>query len=113
LILIVDDHDMVRNALAEGLQMFGHEVDQAESGAKALAAIDARPPDVLVTDLEMPGMSGAQLIQTARSAYPALPIVAMTGGAPVKFDRTETLEKPFKSSELLRAIEHAFACAPR
>ena len=110
-ILIVDDHDLVRDALALGLQVCGHDVDQAGSGAGALTAMNARRPDVLVTDLDMPGMSGFELIRATRRAYPDLPIVAMTGGGIGSTDVAETLAKPFTSNELLRAITAARAAA--
>ena len=80
-ILIVDDHAMIREALSYGLSVLGHDVAQAEDGAAAIAAIEQRMPDVLITDLEMPRMSGVELIDHARQTYPALPIVATSARA--------------------------------
>ena len=111
-ILIVDDQHRVREALVTGLSLFGHDVAEAANGAEALAHLERRTPDVLVTDLDMPTMNGIELILEARRAYPALPIVLMSGGV---FEDCEALNavqdldcklrKPFSAQQLLGAIE--------
>ena len=111
-ILIVDDHAMIRDALSLGLRACGHEVAQAANGAAALTAMAQRLPDVLVTDLDMPGMGGVELIRRARRAYPELPIVAMTAGggenlAALELDGACKLQKPFTAAQLISAITRA------
>ena len=115
-ILIVDDHALIREALTYGLRAAGHDVAQAKDGKDALSAIAARMPDVLITDLEMPGMNGVELIEQARRSYPDLAIVAMSARASgdgltlsaVKaLDRRCKLQKPFSAAQLIGAIAHA------
>ncbi len=109
-ILVVDDHALVREALATGLKLLGHDVAEAADGGAALDAMEKRLPDVLVTDLDMPGMGGLELIDRTRRAYPKLPIVAMTaGGAGANI--ASRLQKPFSTSQLMVAIKSAIAAA--
>ncbi len=115
-ILIVDDNAMVRDALSLGLHASGHEVAQAANGDAALAVMKERLPDVVVTDLDMPGMGGAELIWRARRSYPDLAIVAMTAGsgdklAALELDVACKLEKPFTAAQLIGAIAYARAAA--
>jgi CheY-like chemotaxis protein len=61
-VLVVDDEAMMRDLLSGLLEMEGYVVEVAEEGRSALAAIDARPPDAVLLDLNMPGVSGWQVI---------------------------------------------------
>ncbi|WP_165982489.1 response regulator [Dankookia rubra] len=79
-VLVVDDQPMMRRFLAECLGFEGWEVQEAEDGGQALVYLDAgKPCDLLISDLTMPGMDGAALIQTARQRRPDLPAVLLTG----------------------------------
>jgi PAS domain S-box-containing protein len=81
-LLVVDDEAAVRETLAAGLEDAGFAVLPAESGAEALALLDAgEVVDALVTDLTMPGMTGLTLITEAQSRRPNLPAVLVTGYA--------------------------------
>lgn len=60
------------------LQDAGYEVSVAENGLKALEAIRESPPDVLLTDLHMPEMTGLELITVMRKEFPEVPVVMMT-----------------------------------
>jgi CheY-like chemotaxis protein len=80
-ILIVDDSDDARFALATLLEMDGHHVKTANSGASALALFDSWKPDLALVDLGMPGMDGLELAQRLR-AHPGragVKLVALTG----------------------------------
>jgi len=77
-ILIVDDSDMVREALCAMLTIRGYDVVTAASGPEALERIPAGV-DLLVADLWMPGMDGVELIARARRLTPDLPAVVVTG----------------------------------
>lgn len=113
-ILLVDDHALVRDAISQGLESLGHEVMQADNGNAAISALAGDQPDVLITDIEMPGMNGIELIEQVRRAYPKLAIVAMSG-RPVEsglsalpgLDVACKLQKPFTASRLMDAIDHA------
>jgi PAS domain S-box-containing protein len=76
-ILLVDDEQIVRETLAVQLERLGHAVAVAESGAAALDL--PMQPDVLVTDLSMPGMDGLALIRQLQARHPNLPAILLTG----------------------------------
>jgi PAS domain S-box-containing protein len=80
-VLVVDDLDPVRGALAEGLRELGYEVLEASSAAEALARFDAvgATIDAVVTDNVMPGRSGVDLVVDLLARRPGLPMILMSG----------------------------------
>ncbi|CAH2602799.1 Histidine kinase [Rhodovastum atsumiense] len=81
-LLLVDDEAGVREVLAEQMREAGHAVLDAAEGATALALLEAgEAVDLLITDLSMPGMDGAELIRQARRRRPGLPAILLTGFA--------------------------------
>ncbi|HEV7265450.1 MAG TPA: response regulator [Falsiroseomonas sp.] len=80
-VLLVDDEALVRETLCAELTERGWKVLEVADGAAALHALDtgALQPDLLVTDLSMPGMSGLALIREMRRRRPGLPAVLLTG----------------------------------
>jgi PAS domain S-box-containing protein len=111
-ILVADDDPMVREVLAWQLIAQGYRVTQASDGLAALAQLEAGSvPDLLVTDLAMPGMNGLMLIQEARRHRPGLPALLLTGYAEgnvadrivgLQPGRTALLRKPVSDGELTR-----------
>src|SRR5262245_34312043 len=77
-VLVVDDEVNARNALTELLRDEGYAVESAADGFKALGKIADFAPDLVLTDLKMPGMDGIQLLGKIREADPELPVVMMT-----------------------------------
>lgn len=79
-LLIVDDHPVVRDGLVAILstQSDFHIAGEAASGPEALALVKKEQPDVLLLDLEMPGMDGVEVIRRLRDLYPAVKIVVFT-----------------------------------
>ena len=77
-ILIVDDDDGVRYVLRRVLAA-GHDVIEARDGEEALRIYHREKPDLVITDLSMPGMNGDELIRKLKSCSPAPGIIAMTG----------------------------------
>jgi two-component system response regulator HydG len=77
-VLVVDDEVNARNALAELLRDEGYAVESAADGFKALGKITDFAPDLVVTDLKMPGMDGIQLLAKIHEGDPDLPVVMMT-----------------------------------
>jgi len=77
-ILIADDEEAARRGLGEILREDGYEVLLAADGEEALRLVADESPDVLLTDLRMPGMDGHELLQRVRKAYPDVAIVIMT-----------------------------------
>jgi two-component system, NtrC family, response regulator HydG len=117
-ILVVDDKEMMRDSVGSTLQRAGFTVSTADGGEQALAAIAARRPDAVVTDLRMPGLSGLDLLERIRQIDDELPVVIMTAFAGVdtavraiKLGAFDYITKPFEGDELViavkRAIQHA------
>jgi CheY-like chemotaxis protein len=114
-VLVVDDEPLVRRVLRLLLAEH-HEVADVGSVAEALAVLAADRYDVVVSDLMMPGMSGADLFEAVRRAYPGLErrIVFTTGGpcvpglaAFLQSVPNATVAKPFEEAQLLTAITAA------
>lgn len=78
-ILVVDDEPSVRNSLAMILAVEGYEVATAEDGFDALLQLKQALPDVIVSDLNMPRMSGFELLSVVRRRFPHIPVVATSG----------------------------------
>src|SRR3954454_17955773 len=77
-ILVVDDEANARAALAELLREEGYAVETAGDGFKALPKLEEFEPDLLLTDLKMPGMDGIALMRKAHQADPQLAVIVMT-----------------------------------
>ncbi len=115
LILVDDEQELVVATLRRLERLFPDlEVAGFSDAGSALADIRREPPDILVTDLRMPGMSGLELLLAARSIVPQLPVVLVTAfgtpelGAELKRSPgIEFLEKPFSIDTLVAAIERA------
>jgi PAS domain S-box-containing protein len=105
-VLLVDDEPLVRASTADMLAELGYEVEEAESGAEALERIRSRPPDIVVTDHLMPGLSGTELAAMIRASRPDLPVLIVSGyadleGLPADLPR---LTKPFRQADLAACI---------
>ncbi|MFZ0631944.1 MAG: response regulator [Acidobacteriaceae bacterium] len=79
-VLVVDDDPVTRRAYAELLSNWGFETRTAQNGLAALVEIHLAKPDILLSDLEMPGMNGYELLSIVRRLHPEMPLVAMSGG---------------------------------
>src|SRR5262249_27418889 len=79
-ILVVDDDDIIRETVAEALQLDGFDVDTARNGAEALDVVRQRPPSGIVLDLMMPIMTGWQFLERCRASQlcSGIPIVVMS-----------------------------------
>ncbi|MDT3405553.1 response regulator transcription factor [Mucilaginibacter terrae] len=80
-ILLAEDHHIVRNGIRSLLekQSFIHIVGEAENGAEALQLInDGLRPDILITDINMPGMGGVELIENLKVAWPKTRVVVLS-----------------------------------
>jgi len=77
-VLVVDDQEPSRTLLGEELAGAGFRIAQASDGDEGWQQFCAATPDIVVTDLQMPGMSGLELVSAVREQYPLMPIVLMT-----------------------------------
>jgi CheY-like chemotaxis protein len=113
-ILIIEDEAIMREALADWLQAAGYRVRKAADGSAGLAAVKLAAPALVVTDIHMPGASGAVVIAELRKGYPEMPIIAisclfnsghgMDADAAIALGAARALAKPLKRVDLLRAV---------
>jgi CheY-like chemotaxis protein len=78
-LLIVDDEPYIRSSMSEILTEVGYRVRSASDGRAALAEIRREAPEVLLSDLNMLGMSGSELLPLVRREFPRIRLVAMSG----------------------------------
>jgi ATP-dependent Lon protease len=78
-VLVVDDESVVRRVVGAHLAQRGFLVVEVANGNEALAALSVRKFDILVTDLQMPGMNGHELLAAVHDQYPLVRRVVMTG----------------------------------
>jgi len=78
-IVVVDDNPVLLSVLSEVFQECGHTVRAASDGFAALAEIRNRVPDILLSDLSMPRMSGFELLSVVRRRFPSIRVIAMSG----------------------------------
>jgi len=113
-ILIIEDDEILRDLVAEWLDLAGYRVRVAVDGEAGLAAVRDRRPAIVVTDIHMPGVGGAAVIAELRRAHPGLPVIAISGrfqcgrdltpeGA-VALGAARALAKPFSRGEMLGAV---------
>ncbi|MDE0705407.1 MAG: response regulator [Rhodospirillaceae bacterium] len=114
-ILLIDDDDLLRAAIGELLESSGYTVASAGSGDAGLAMFRTARPDLVITDLSMPGPDGIDVVRALSGAVPRPRIIAISGGAErldslsglrraqaVGADRI--LEKPFRANALLGVV---------
>ena len=78
-LLIVDDEPSIRTLLAQVLTRSGYRVQSCAGGLSALSTIRQEIPDILLSDLNMPGMSGFELLAVVRQRFPEIKTIAMSG----------------------------------
>jgi len=113
-VLVVDDEASARSTLAELLKGEGYTVDTAADGFKALGKLEQLSPSLVLSDLNMPGMDGVELLRKLKEAHPELPVVLMTafGGvetavSAMREGASDYLTKPLNLDELLIVVERA------
>jgi CheY-like chemotaxis protein len=106
-ILVVDDEPDMRFMLRRILERAGHEVAEAGDGAAALTSVRHARPDLVITDISMPVMDGAELIRRLRgdAAVAAIPILAVSGDSHLAAGADAVLAKPYVWAELLALAE--------
>lgn len=106
-VLVVDDEEAVREMVGRVIELMGHEVITANNGKQALDLLRSASFTILVTDIKMPDMDGVELTKVARSEFPDLQIICMTGHAGsysytdvVSQGASDYITKPFSIDEM-------------
>src|SRR5882724_9406923 len=114
-ILVVDDEQETRRLARAALEKHGFRVVSAPDASAALAILRAIIPDVLFTDIVMPGgLNGLQLAEAARELHPSMKVVITTGydfrlNHRFSGERDQVLRKPYRAHQLVAEIENALA----
>ncbi len=113
-VLLVDDEPNILEVLRLAIEREGYRVQTALSAAAALEALADRPPDVMVTDLKMPGIDGRELLRRVRDIRPETPVVLMTAHGTIetavqamKQGAFDYLTKPIDNAALIEALDKA------
>ena len=107
-ILVVDDEESIREIFYIGITHSGYECETAPSGIEALELMEQKYFDVVITDIQMPGLSGIELVQKIREKYAETSVIVMTGFFEnfdyvkiIKLGAKDFVQKPVRVSELL------------
>jgi DNA-binding NtrC family response regulator len=110
-VLLVEDEVALRHVIAEQLSERGYQVQEADSGEAALGQLSEFAFDIIITDLRLPGVDGATLVQAAVDRYPEIVAIVVTGYGTVKDAVAVTkrgawdfISKPFQIEELMHVM---------
>ncbi len=113
-VLVVDDDIDMGDTCRRLLEKRGLQVTTARNGIDALDAMQARLPDLVLSDVRMPGMEGGQLLQEIKKRHAEVPVILMTGFGSIqsavealKMGAADYITKPFTREELLASVERA------
>ncbi|MGV7206530.1 response regulator transcription factor [Oxalobacteraceae bacterium A2-2] len=113
-IALVDDHEPVRSAVSSLLRSYGYETDGYESAEALLDAGGQQQCACIITDLQMPGMSGLDLLEQLRRSGCQVPLIVLTAfpEASVRQRALQSgaccfLSKPFQANDLMRCVRQA------
>ena len=114
-ILVIDDDNHIRETVRRVLEARGHNVRVVEDGADGIDSIAESAPDLVITDIFMPGQDGIETLVELRKAFPKLKVIVMSGGDSSGvmnlledaklLGANRTLPKPFKPEELMEAVD--------
>jgi len=116
-LLLIDTDAAIDEALAATLRLRGYDVIRMSSGAEALTALEHEEFEAVVTDIDMPGMTGFEFCRRAQTAWPHVPVVLVTASgsmetavSAIRAGAYDFISKPIRTQELLvtlaRALEH-------
>ena len=118
-IMVVDDDQVTRLLLAKVLDMGGYETFAVDSGTRALEEIAKRSCDLMILDLEMPGMKGMELLEKLLSVYPDLRVIILTAHGSmdtaiqaIRYKVDDYLLKPTSPSDILKSVQKVLSQKP-
>src|SRR5689334_5030622 len=85
-VLVIDDDEEHRTLVRAMLVGIGHEVVEAKDGKEGLQLVGKRRPDLVLTDISMPGLDGHEVISALRVQHAGVPVIAISGGSAVPKD---------------------------
>jgi DNA-binding NtrC family response regulator len=113
-VLIVEDEQRMRELLLRSLTNWGFEASAARSAEEAMRTVDQAPPDIVLLDLNLPGMNGLEFFQSLRQKRPEVQGIVLTGFASIEaakqavhMDMVEFLTKPCHLGEVEQALDRA------
>lgn len=119
-VLIVDDEENIRAGLRDLLRQEGFAVRAAATGDDGLALLERQPADVAIIDLQMPGISGIELLHAIRTRWPETSVIILTGRGTletamqaVREGAHDYLVKPAAPAEILTVLESGLHTARR
>ncbi|MES9930009.1 MAG: response regulator, partial [Candidatus Thiodiazotropha sp. 6PDIVS] len=111
---VIDDDRSIRWVLEKTLEKAEMEVTSFESADSVLSSLDKGQPDVVVSDIRMPGMDGLELLELLHARYPNLPVIIMTAHSDLESAVSayhggafEYLPKPFDVDDAVQQIRRA------
>jgi CheY-like chemotaxis protein len=118
-ILLVEDEQFIREALAQALSQSGYYVIEAENGKIASQLFEQQPVDLVITDILMPEADGLEVILHLTAQYPDIKIIAMSGGKDwggrdliedaKAFGAVAGLEKPINLQKFMSTVQSVLA----
>jgi CheY-like chemotaxis protein len=116
-VLVIDDDEDARTLVEHMLVRAGHRVEVATDGAEGLRLFGKLKPDIVLTDINMPGLDGHDVISALKEAGAQVPIIAISGGSAIPKDElllkaaqlgaAEVIMKPFEFEQLAGAVGRA------
>ncbi len=113
-IIVIDDQEPIRRIVRRALENDGHEVFEASDGEVGMALLEREPADVVITDIFMPGMDGIQTLREIRKRFPAIKVIAMSGGdstglLDLRHDAEllgalKSIQKPFNARDIVEVV---------
>lgn len=113
-VLIIDDEVLIRRSVRKFLEMSGHKVAEAEDGEVGIRMHASLLYDVVITDANMPGVNGSEVVRELRRVDEGVKLIVITGGGksdtsparkgPVAVGDVVSLKKPFSLQELLEVV---------
>ena len=114
-LLLVDDEARFVETLSKRLTARGFDVEGALGGPQALELLDARPFDVVLLDVWMPGMDGLEVLKAIRRLHPSVKVILVSGNASInaaiegmRLGAVDYLLKPVEIDDILIKVEDAF-----
>ena len=110
-ILVIDDEYTVRRILRRLLERAGHEVAEASDGSEGIDICRQAPPNLVITDIIMPGKEGLETIRELRRDFPRIKIIAISGsgyrylGCAEEFGALRTFSKPLDGEKMQKAVK--------